>query len=252
MKASRRYPSSTDVARLAGVSQSAVSRAFSEGKSVSEETSRKVFEAAKELGYSPNLLPAHPQKAPLEPGRDRASGTDNPFYAAALQSFTQALQQTGYQVLLVQVDDDHSLDGDRPAARELPRRRHRQRPAGAVDGGGQGASPMSGCRRSPSTRRSATDGSPSVCSDGAGGAAAVAEPVPRARRAKLRLHRRLGGQPRLERALPRLPAHAPVATGSAKVAMATGDYSYDGGYAAVLHLARGGGRCPTRCSAPTT
>ena len=52
MKPGKRYPSSTDVARAAGVSQSAVSRAFSEGKSVSEETSRKVFEAAKKLGFS--------------------------------------------------------------------------------------------------------------------------------------------------------------------------------------------------------
>ena len=57
MKHSRRYPSSTDVARLAGVSQSAVSRAFSEGKSVSKETSRKVREAAEKLGYSPNFIP---------------------------------------------------------------------------------------------------------------------------------------------------------------------------------------------------
>ena len=57
MKPSRRYPSSTDVARLAGVSQSAVSRAFSEGKSISEETRQKVFEAAKKLDYSPNFIP---------------------------------------------------------------------------------------------------------------------------------------------------------------------------------------------------
>ena len=39
------------------MSQSAVSRAFSEGKSVSEETSRKVFDAAEKLGYSPNFIP---------------------------------------------------------------------------------------------------------------------------------------------------------------------------------------------------
>ena len=39
------------------------------------------------------------------------SGTGNPFYAMALEEFTKALQKTGHQVLLVQVDSDHSLDG---------------------------------------------------------------------------------------------------------------------------------------------
>jgi DNA-binding LacI/PurR family transcriptional regulator len=52
-----RYTSSTDVARLAGVSQSAVSRAYTPGASVSAETRRKVLEAAEVLGYRPSLIP---------------------------------------------------------------------------------------------------------------------------------------------------------------------------------------------------
>jgi DNA-binding LacI/PurR family transcriptional regulator len=44
---------SMDVARLAGVSQSAVSRVFTPGASVSERTSQKVRDAARELGYRP-------------------------------------------------------------------------------------------------------------------------------------------------------------------------------------------------------
>ena len=111
MKPGRRYPSSTDVARAAGVSQSAVSRAFSEGKSVSEETSRKVFEAAKKLGYSPNFIPRILLKHRSHLVAVVISGTSNPFYALALEEFTKALQKTGHQVLLVQVDSDHSLDG---------------------------------------------------------------------------------------------------------------------------------------------
>mgnify|MGYP000262290185 CR=1 FL=1 len=47
-----RYASSTDVARLAGVSQSAVSRTYRPGASVSAETRRKVLEAAEALGYA--------------------------------------------------------------------------------------------------------------------------------------------------------------------------------------------------------
>jgi DNA-binding LacI/PurR family transcriptional regulator len=47
---------SYDVARLAGVSQSAVSRCFSQGASISDETRGKVQAAARTLGYSPNAL----------------------------------------------------------------------------------------------------------------------------------------------------------------------------------------------------
>lgn len=45
-----------DVAALAGVSRSAVSRAFSETASVAPDTRRKVLEAADRIGYRPNGL----------------------------------------------------------------------------------------------------------------------------------------------------------------------------------------------------
>ncbi|MEN0087830.1 MAG: LacI family DNA-binding transcriptional regulator, partial [Pseudomonadota bacterium] len=44
-----------DVAALAGVSRSAVSRSFTDGASVSEHTRRKVMDAANALGYRPNI-----------------------------------------------------------------------------------------------------------------------------------------------------------------------------------------------------
>ena len=49
-------PTSYDVARRAGVSQSAVSRCFRQGGSVSAETRAKVQEAARALGYAPNKI----------------------------------------------------------------------------------------------------------------------------------------------------------------------------------------------------
>ena len=45
-----------DVAELAGVSRSAVSRTYTEGASVSLKTREKVKKAALELWYSPNAL----------------------------------------------------------------------------------------------------------------------------------------------------------------------------------------------------
>ena len=47
---------SLDVARRAGVSQSAVSRTFTPDSSVSAKTAEKVRQAAAELSYRPNIL----------------------------------------------------------------------------------------------------------------------------------------------------------------------------------------------------
>ncbi len=52
----KKPPNSYDVAKAAGVSQSAVSRAFSPGRSISEKTRTKIFKVAKELGYQPNAI----------------------------------------------------------------------------------------------------------------------------------------------------------------------------------------------------
>ena len=46
----------SDVAKLAGVSQSTVSRVFIDGSSVSAAAREKVFAAAKELNYRPNAF----------------------------------------------------------------------------------------------------------------------------------------------------------------------------------------------------
>lgn len=47
---------SYDVAREAGVSQSAVSRCFTEGASVSARTRERIMKAANDLGYQPNMI----------------------------------------------------------------------------------------------------------------------------------------------------------------------------------------------------
>jgi DNA-binding LacI/PurR family transcriptional regulator len=56
IKAARSFVSAQQVAELAGVSRSAVSRTFTDGASVSEVTRRKVLEAAEQLGYHVNHL----------------------------------------------------------------------------------------------------------------------------------------------------------------------------------------------------
>ena len=91
---------SVDVAKRAGVSQSAVSRVFTPGASVSKKTAEKVREAAAELGYRPNVLARS-----LITGRSRIIGIDvayleNFFYPSALEKLSNALQAEGYHVLV--------------------------------------------------------------------------------------------------------------------------------------------------------
>ncbi|MGB0844338.1 MAG: LacI family DNA-binding transcriptional regulator [Alphaproteobacteria bacterium] len=94
---------SLDVAKLAGVSQSAVSRVFTPGASASKKTIEKVKIAAKELGYRPNVLARS-----LTTGRSRIIGLvvaylENQFYPQALELLSKALQQKGYHVLVFMV-----------------------------------------------------------------------------------------------------------------------------------------------------
>lgn len=91
---------SQDVARRAGVSQSAVSRVFTPGASASKSTILKVRRAAEELGYRPNSL-----ARAMITGKSRIIGLvvaylDNQFYPLALERLSLALQERGYHVLV--------------------------------------------------------------------------------------------------------------------------------------------------------
>lgn len=91
---------SLQVAQLAGVSQSAVSRVFTPGASVSKKTEEKVRKAAAELGYRPNVL-----ARAMVSGKSRIIGLvvaylDNYFYPEALEKLSNALQEQGYHALI--------------------------------------------------------------------------------------------------------------------------------------------------------
>ncbi len=91
---------SVDVAKLAGVSQSAVSRAYTPGASVAETTRSKVMDAARKLGYRPNAI-----ARTLITRKSRmiavvASYLDNQFYPTVIEKLSQRFQLDGYHVLL--------------------------------------------------------------------------------------------------------------------------------------------------------
>ena len=95
-----RKVTSIDVARRAGVSQSAVSRVFTPGASVSKKMAERVRAAADALGYRPNVLARS-----LITGRSRIIGLvvaylENQFYPDALERLSAALQAQGYHILI--------------------------------------------------------------------------------------------------------------------------------------------------------
>lgn len=112
------------VAERAGVSQSAVSRFFTPGASVSKKTADKVRLAAEDLGYRPNVL-----ARAMASGRSRIIGLvvaylENYFYPEALEKLSTALQAKGYHVLVFMASQtagnidqvmeeilDHQVDG---------------------------------------------------------------------------------------------------------------------------------------------
>jgi DNA-binding LacI/PurR family transcriptional regulator len=92
---------SSDVARLAGVSRSAVSRAFTQGAYVSAETRAKVLEAAELLSYRPNAIARSLSKQSSELIGIVASNLENPFYAQMLATLSTMLQAQGFGILLL-------------------------------------------------------------------------------------------------------------------------------------------------------
>ncbi len=107
---------SKDVARLAGVSQSAVSRTFTPGASASPETREKVLAAARELGYRPNFIARSLNRQSTRLIGIMMLKIDDPFYARLLNVFTQKLQEKGYWSLLLKAEDTTALENALPQA----------------------------------------------------------------------------------------------------------------------------------------
>ena len=99
-----------DVAALAGVSTSAVSRTFTKGASISPAMRARVEHSAAELGYRPNFLAAS-----LTTGRTKLIGLvsnnfHNPVFLEVFDLFTRALQDRGLRPLLVNLSEETDPD----------------------------------------------------------------------------------------------------------------------------------------------
>jgi DNA-binding LacI/PurR family transcriptional regulator len=100
----KNFVSAQDVATLAGVSRSAVSRAFTQGASISGETRHRVLTAATTLGYQVNHLARGLMV-------DRSgivclivTEMDTPYRARMVRLLTQALQDAGSVAMVINTD----------------------------------------------------------------------------------------------------------------------------------------------------
>lgn len=101
---------SYDVARVAGVSQSAVSRAFRPGLSVSNKTKDKVMKAAKKLGYKPNAIARMLITQRSGMVAVIISSISNLIYPELLSRLTDHLADQNVKVLLFTLDTSDQLD----------------------------------------------------------------------------------------------------------------------------------------------
>lgn len=103
---------STDIAKLAGVSQSTVSMVLNKKYNVSfsKETVKKVEEAAKELGYVP-------QKRKVRKGSKKekllvvfCSNLTNPYYVMLLQGIESRAKEQGYGLFVCNTQRDLKME----------------------------------------------------------------------------------------------------------------------------------------------
>lgn len=101
---------SFDVAALAGVSQSAVSRAFTPGSSIKESTRLKIIDAARKLNYVPNSIASSLTKNRSNMVAVILGTLANPFYVQTLHTFSQELQKRGRQTLTFTLSETMQTD----------------------------------------------------------------------------------------------------------------------------------------------
>ncbi|MBS1679017.1 MAG: LacI family DNA-binding transcriptional regulator [Actinobacteria bacterium] len=108
----QRPPTSHDVAELAGVAQSTVSRALNGDPNISEKTRARVVDAAQRLNYSPNVM----ARSLITRRANRIgvflSDITNPFYPRLVECLEREFGALGYDLILfsegsARGDQDH-------------------------------------------------------------------------------------------------------------------------------------------------
>jgi|ERR1017187_6047320 LacI family transcriptional regulator len=105
-----RPPRMSDVARLAGVGTMTVSRLLSGSVKVSEETSKRIFDAIETLNYRPNEV-----ARALRDQRSHQIGIVvpnllDPFFAISAQTVSVVAKEHAYSVIIATADEDVDME----------------------------------------------------------------------------------------------------------------------------------------------
>ncbi|AZQ68421.1 LacI family DNA-binding transcriptional regulator [Silicimonas algicola] len=108
---------SRQLASLLGVSQSAVSRAFTPGSSISADLRERILNGANEHDYRPNAIASMLTKRRTNIVGIVVSDMQNPFYPALIERLTQGLQRAGLQSLLFNITRGANIEDQMIAIR---------------------------------------------------------------------------------------------------------------------------------------
>jgi DNA-binding LacI/PurR family transcriptional regulator len=106
-------PTMHDVARLAGVSQSTVSRVLNDRAShvpISEETRQRIFNAIQQLGYQPNMIARSLRTQQTQMIAMMIGDISNAFYHPIVRAVQDAARTRDYDVLIY--NSDHLYDNE--------------------------------------------------------------------------------------------------------------------------------------------
>ncbi len=112
-----------DVAQLAGVSQTTVSRVLSQSESpiaISVETYKRVQDAVEQLGYYPNIAARSLRGQPAEMIAIMIADISNPFYHSIVQNVQDVSRQHNFDVLIA--NTDHVYDNEMHFCEAMMRR----------------------------------------------------------------------------------------------------------------------------------
>jgi DNA-binding LacI/PurR family transcriptional regulator len=110
--APKSFVSAEQVAERAGVSRSAVSRTFTPGASVSEDTRRRVMTAATELGYHVNHLARGLMRRSTGIVCLIVADVESPQTARMVRAITMRLQSVGKVAMLINISDPRDAAAD--------------------------------------------------------------------------------------------------------------------------------------------
>lgn len=95
-----------DIAKMAGVSSTTVSRVINNYGSLSEKTKTKVFAAMKELNYQPNSLARSLKGKKTQLIGIILPGVGNPFFGQMVQEIEDQLFKKGFRIILCNAGND--------------------------------------------------------------------------------------------------------------------------------------------------